>query len=134
MSTNAAIIVPVTNKATKEISFKGIYLHWDGYPSSAGEILSEHFKDKNKVNKLINLGNCSVLAPELDPNPELPHGFLPTKRQENVCLFYGRDRGETKQEAATGYSVGQIVSQFGSAEYYYVYDPTDKTWGAFENN
>lgn len=41
-------------------SYKSIYCHWDGYPEYNGLILFENYKDKNKVEKLINLGGYII--------------------------------------------------------------------------
>lgn len=55
MSTNAHIGI---SRGKNKVEF--IYLHWDGYPSYALEMLKEHYKDREKVEKLIALGDISV--------------------------------------------------------------------------
>lgn len=77
----------------------GIYCHFDGYPEYVGRTLLEHWTDPDKVNALMALGNLSMLGMEVGE----AHGFDDTdhpKRHE-WCLAYGRDRGETGQEAQT---------------------------------
>lgn len=120
MSTNA--IIATRNPKTKKIS--AIYLHWDGYPNGAGKILNTHFTDKDKVDELIKLGNCSILAPKLHPKEGVPHSFdfNPLSRQEDVCLFYGRDRGEKEQEAVEKNDIHEIKDCFGSAEFLYLFE------------
>lgn len=74
-----------------------IYSHWDGYPSHNGKILLEHFTDREKVKRLIELGNISSLAPELEAPEGSGHTFEnPVK---GVVVAYGRDRGEENQQA-----------------------------------
>ncbi len=61
MSTNAMIYAK-----QEDDSVKGVYLHWDGYPGYAGDILLNHYTNDAKVQKLISLGNLSSLG----QNPE----------------------------------------------------------------
>lgn len=78
-------------------SVRSIYSHWDGYPSHNGRILSEHYTDREKVKRLIDLGDLSVLAPEIDIPEGADHSF--ENRIEGITVFYGRDRGELNTEA-----------------------------------
>ena len=75
---------------------KHIYCHWDGYISNNGDILFHHYKSKNKVMKLINLGDISNLENEVDIPKDKIHTF------DNPCcgvtVAYGRDRGEKNIE------------------------------------
>jgi hypothetical protein len=80
--------------------FGKIYCHWDGYPSNNGRILLESYTEQTKIDALIALGNLSILAPLIAPPEGVPHSFkLPA---DNVCVAYGRDRGETGTEAQIG--------------------------------
>jgi hypothetical protein len=47
------------DKNTKKVTY--IYCHFDGYPSYNGAILDEHYRDINKIHKLLDLGNLSIL-------------------------------------------------------------------------
>ena len=69
---------------------RSIYCHWDGYPGNNGKILMEHYTDKEKIINLIELGDISSLAPEV--NTDLPHTF--NSPVEGVVVAYGRDRKE----------------------------------------
>jgi hypothetical protein len=74
-----------------------VYSHWDGYPSHNGYILLTHYKDRNKVQKLIDLGSLSSLAQEVEIPEGVQHSFeSPSK---GITVFYGRDRGEDNVEA-----------------------------------
>lgn len=54
---------------------------------------------KKKIEELLKLGNLSVLCEKTEPNPKLPHSYEFGERQDDVCVAYGRDRGETGTEA-----------------------------------
>ena len=69
---------------------ESIYCHFDGYPSYNGVILNTHYKDRDKTQKLIDLGSISVLAPIVDA----PEGHTFDNRVKDVVVAYGRDRGE----------------------------------------
>jgi len=80
-----------------------IYCHWDGYPSNNGAILLKHYTDKEKVARLISLGDISCLEAEIDPKPSAPQKYNNKKTttkhtfdapQADVVIAYGRDRGE----------------------------------------
>lgn len=74
-----------------------VYSHWDGYPSHNGHILMEHYKDRDKVQKLIDLGSLSSLAEEVEIPEGVEHSFESPKK--DITVFYGRDRGETNVQA-----------------------------------
>jgi hypothetical protein len=58
-----------------------IYCHFDGYLSHNGEILQNHFQDREKVEQLIALGDLSCLGEDIS------EGAIDT-------IAYHRDRGE----------------------------------------
>jgi len=74
-----------------------VYSHWDGYPSNNGRILMEHYKDRDKLQKLIDLGSLSSLAEEVDIPEGVNHTF--ENQVKGITVFYGRDRGEDNVEA-----------------------------------
>lgn len=84
---------------TDDGKYKGIYCHSDGYLTYNGAILIDHYGVREKVEQLIALGNLSSLGEKIDPNPDFPHSFDYRERQIGVCVAYGRDRGESGQEA-----------------------------------
>jgi hypothetical protein len=47
-------------------SVQQIYCHWDGYLDHNGRILQEHYLDPFKVQRLIEGGAVSSLAPSID--------------------------------------------------------------------
>lgn len=70
-----------------------IYQHWDSYPSCLGDTLLNNYKDKEKVEKLIALGDCSSVDEEVDIPEGKTHTF--DNPLAGVTIAYGRDRGET---------------------------------------
>lgn len=76
--------------------FIGSYCHWDGYPSHNGRILREHYSNKGKARKLVQLGSLSSLAERVAPVcPEL-HSF--DNREIGATVAYHRDRNEPWDE------------------------------------
>jgi hypothetical protein len=73
-----------------------IYQHWDSYPCCLGVTLLDNYKDKAKVEKLIALGDCSVVREEVDIPEGKSHSF--NNPLNNVTIAYGRDRGDTEIE------------------------------------
>jgi hypothetical protein len=71
-------------------SVTSVYCHWDGYPEHNGDILVNHYKEREKVQKLIGLGSISSLAPEIDA----PEGHSFENPVPGVTVAYYRDRGE----------------------------------------
>ncbi len=69
---------------------ESIYAHWDGYPEGNGAKLFEHYKDREKVQSLIDLGDISSLHPIV----EAPEGHSFNSPAKDVVVAYGRDRGE----------------------------------------
>jgi len=79
-----------------------VYCHWDGYLDYNGKILAEYYSDPFKLRDLIDLGDLSSLRPEIGNQ----HAFSQLELRaeevadyklltENMCTFYGRDRGES---------------------------------------
>jgi hypothetical protein len=67
-----------------------VYCHWDGYLENNGQILLRHYSDPFKLQRLIDLGAISSLAPDIGDQ----HSFDDRAACEGVTTFYARDRGE----------------------------------------
>lgn len=67
-----------------------VYCHWDGYLDHNGAILRDHYSDPFKLQRLIDLGSISSLAPSIDK----PEGHDFNNPVEGYTVFYARDRGE----------------------------------------
>ena len=86
MATRSTIAVKCTDGKVRQI-----YCHNDGYPSHVGNILSKHYNTQEKAEALVNLGDASSINENLEPQGE-DHSY--EDREENVCVFYHRDREE----------------------------------------
>lgn len=97
---------------------KSVYCHWDGYLEHNGAVLQEHY-DSAKANNLVALGDLSSLCPEIDPGND-NHSFEQPKA--GVCVFYGRDRGETGTEFKTDSTFEDFFQRVDNCcgEWYYV--------------
>jgi hypothetical protein len=120
-------MIAIENPNSKAV--KAIYCHWDGYLEHNGSILNKHYSASPKVNNLIALGDLSSLRPEIGVKHAFSQFDLPKDEveafkllTENMCTFYGRDRGETApykrfdtaKEAVTHYD-------HCGAEYFYLF-------------
>jgi hypothetical protein len=79
-----------------------VYCHWDGYLEHNGKILFENYSNPFKLRDLIDLGDLSSLRPEVGEKHAFSQFDLPAdevesfkEETEDMCTFYGRDRGET---------------------------------------
>lgn len=68
-----------------------IYCHFDGYIDGVGKMLFEKYSDREKVEKLIELGSLSSLGSQIEPNSTKTHTF--NNPQDDVTVAYHRDRG-----------------------------------------
>ncbi len=110
-------------KILPEGGIRFIYCHWDGYPENNGVILQNHFTDEAKIDKLLDLGDVSSLAPELGDEP---HDF--SNPPQGVCNFYGRDRQETGCESQQVGTLGMYMRRADKCGAEYVYIWTDGKW------
>ncbi|MDD4211499.1 MAG: hypothetical protein PHC46_03845 [Clostridia bacterium] len=115
MSTRSLITIE-----NEDGTYRAIYCHCDGYLTHNGAMLIDHYKDRNKVQELLNLGDISVLAPNVNPDPNKPHSFDYNERQEGVVVAYHRDRGEENVNA----KVVSLDELFENTwiEFFYVFD------------
>lgn len=114
----------------KDGSFEKIYCHSDGYLEYNGQILYNYYKDEDKINNLMNLGDLSVLGYMVKPDPTIPHSFDYDNRQEGVTVAYGRDRDESGTEKKTYKNEKEFLDSFHDTwcEYAYLYDENNKEW------
>lgn len=102
-----------------------VYCHWDGYLEHNGRILNEHYRDPEKVQKLVAGGSISSLAPEVG---DAPHDFDDHDARHKITTFYHRDHGEPL-EAANHYQSVEEWARLGDMhEYAYLFDPRDTSW------
>ena len=98
---------------------KSVYCHWDGYLDFNGRMLLEHY-DSTKANYLVALGDLSSLRPDVFIGEGVDHSF--EKPAEDICVLYGRDRGETGTEWKTDTTFEAFLERADGcgAEYYYI--------------
>ena len=94
-------------------TIKGIYCHYDGYPSGVGKTLMEKWNTREAAEALIELGDISQLGDGL---------------QDTVA--YHRDRGEDWEGCNPEIYSG--IRQFNCQEYAYVWKRDDK-WMLYVN-
>ena len=118
----------------KGIFIKYVYCHFDGYTiNGVGQMLFEHYKDEEKVKKLISLGDISFLEKNINPSKDSNHSFYTPEK--DVTVFYHRDRGDEKSEAWKTYDFQyypnkmiEYVYLFENGEWYSIgYDKNHKT-------
>lgn len=85
---------------------KSIYCHFDGYPEGVGQKLMDHYQDREKVEKLIELGAISYLEARVEPIG--PHSF--DEPEKGTVVAYHRDRGEEYFEPRVDASVPMFVA------------------------
>ena len=107
---------------------KSISCHWDGYLEHNGAILQEHY-DSAKANQLVALGDLSSLRPNIGEKHAFSQFELPAEEveafkalTEDMCTFYGRDRGEKGVEFKVAQTFAEFLGQAEGcgAEYYYI--------------
>lgn len=125
MSTRSKIAIK-----KKDGSIESIYCHSDGYLEYNGVILNNYYKDPEKVQKLINLGDISCLAPKVMPDPSRPHSFDYDERQDDVTVAYGRDRGEKETDKKVFPNLDSFKEHLEGTwcEYAYMFDETNNKW------
>ena len=70
----------------------GIHCHNNGYIECVGSLLEQFYSDRNKVNKLIELGSISCLGPEIGEKIDFNTDY--SKYEHKQCITYHRDRNE----------------------------------------
>jgi len=113
-----------------EDKYKTIYCHNEGYLKHNGAILIDHFNSREKVEELLKLGDLSLLAPHLNPEPNKPHSYEYLHRQEGVCVAYGRERGE-KDTQAKILSKEQML-EYPLIQYFYIFT-LDGVWKYYDS-
>jgi hypothetical protein len=79
-------------------TIRSVYGHWDGYPEYAGKMLQNFYSNEEKLDRLLSMGDVSVLDQQIgSPTERNPFD----DRTEGTTCFYGRDRGETGINALT---------------------------------
>tara|TARA_R110002096_G_scaffold1004_4_gene5379 strand:+ start:212 stop:691 length:480 start_codon:yes stop_codon:yes gene_type:complete len=104
---------------------RGTYVHSDGYLDGVGDTLSKHYKDKKKIEQLLDLGKAGIsgLYKSIDGGDS--HSFNSPKKGETI--FYGRDRGEDN-DMTSQFKDRAAFATGHSEEFAYMYSMKDKKW------
>lgn len=105
-------------KKNKDKSITYVYCHHDGYPSWVGKTLFENYKDEEKIDKLLALGDMSSLGKE--PIAAGDFDYL----GNDFCCPYS-DRGESCP-AATVKTQKAFLRIDAWEEYWYLFK--DNKW------
>jgi hypothetical protein len=119
MSTNAYVAVK-TDKG-----YEAIYVHNDGYFSYMYPMLSTYYNSWERATALISFGDASFIDKRIMPSKDSGHCF--GNREEDVCVFYNRDRGESYSNFVCHRKEELFKRQ------YYVYIFEDGQWKAYQN-
>ncbi len=115
MSTNSTIAVK-----TERGPYKAIYCHNDGYPEYMYPMLRDWYGTQERAEALVDLGDASFIAKRLVPSQGSNHHF--DHPEEDVSIFYHRDRGENYNVSFYSNMVAATSSQ------YYTYIFEDGAW------
>ena len=113
MSTRSTIAVQHEDGTVSQI-----YCHFDGYLEHNGQMLMEYYNTRLAAEFLVSKGDLSVLAPRVTPTGS--HSF--DKPEDGVCVYYGRDRGETGTDPETYANVSEYFDNFSREEYNYFFN------------
>lgn len=86
-----------------------IYVHCDGYPSHAMNVLQKNYSDQQKIDKLIDLGDLISISPEIS----------------ECDRFFGRDGEDWEDVKPTfGETLAEVSAAHlhGDEEYRYLWD------------
>jgi len=104
-----------------------VYCHWDGYLAHNGHILLKHYSNPFILRDLIDLGDLSSLRATIGTKHAFSQFELRAEEvagfkllTENMCTFYGRDRGETGTGAKQFKDYEDYVANHQYEEYDYI--------------
>ena len=95
------------------------YHHYDGYPAGLGYNLIKNYSDADKFREAVALGDASFWGSTPYPT-DSTHSF--NTPQEDVSIYYGRDRGEENTAPVTFTDFEDFAANWNIAgeEYAYV--------------
>lgn len=111
---------------TKEGKVRFIYCHSDGYLGYNGMILNDYYKLYSRVEKLLNLGDISLLG--TDPSVPLEESQdiqTSTYKIQTACKDYYRLNGELYKAKEVDFKEFNKLCQqhYGGCEYVYYFTP-----------
>jgi hypothetical protein len=106
--------------------YKTIYCHWDGYPGYMYPLLRDWYGTEERALALVSFGNASSIKKRLVPSVDSGHSF--DKPEDDVCVFYHRDRGEDWEDVEPVFYSKESLLR----DYYYSYVFEDGHWSAYK--
>jgi hypothetical protein len=104
-----------------------VYCHWDGYLAHNGQILLKHYSNPFILRDLIDLGDLSSLRPTVGTKHAFSQFELRAEEvagykllTEDMCTFYGRDRGEDGVSAKKFKDFADYKANHQYEEYEYI--------------
>lgn len=113
MATRGTIAVQHTDGTVSEV-----YSHWDNYLGGTGQTLKVCYNSLALAEKLVALGDISSLRERIEPLGTT-HTF--DTPENDVTIFYGRDRSETDVDPKTYASLSEYLENGGGQEYDYIF-------------
>lgn len=124
MATRSTIAIQLENGSINQV-----YCHWDGYLENNGKILMENYKNTEIIKELISKGSISILDININPSKDSKHDF--NNKQNDVCVFYHRDRDEDL-DINTFKNLENYTLNANFEEYNYIF--INNKWYYFEDN
>jgi hypothetical protein len=125
MATSASVAIELENGQVMDI-----HNHGDGYPEHLGAVLVKHYSDPIKVKQLIQLGSASFIDANI--GNKINFDDRKTREQNQQCLFYGRDRGESNTNAQKASNFDEWFDDVtGQYSYSYIFDTKTNTWAGY---
>ena len=118
MSTNSYVAVK-TDKG-----YDAIYVHNDGYFDYMYPMLDTWYNSPERAQALVGFGDASFITKRIMPSKDSNHHF--DHPEEDVCVFYHRDRGE-ELNIFHCYRKNELFKR-----QYYVYIFEDNMWRAYQ--
>lgn len=109
-------------------TFQTIYCHHDGYPKYMLPMLRENYNSLELAAKLISYGDASSIDKKLEPTTQ-EHSF--NEPEEDVCVFYHRDRGEDWFHCQPACYTMSELSRSSGFTYVYIFE--DGTWNCYKD-
>jgi hypothetical protein len=110
-------------------SVTSIYCHFDGYPSSVGKKLFEHYADETKIRALLDLGDLSCLGREIGEKHPFGSGDY-----KEMCTAYHRDSEEPREDTqpVTFKTVEEFLKQ-RKEDWTYLFDNGEWLCRSYDN-
>ena len=126
MATRSTIAIQLENGTIKQV-----YCHWDGYLENNCKILMKYYNNAEIIKELISKGSISILDININPSKDSKHDF--NNKQNDVCVFYNRDRDEDL-DIDTFVNFQDYTLNANFEEFNYMFSEKDNKWYYFEDN